>query len=292
MDFISGLLDDVLVHLLSFLDIKSAVRTSVLSKRWKYVWTRMMDLAFMKMDVKPEMHKFCKCMDTVIASNQAPYLKSFRVQYMGVDSHSADVDNWVNFAFQKKVHNLSLIFLSSHSRLGSPTIRFSNLHTSSLENIATALECLQLQYVSIDTALIDWVVSNCPNLEQLSLCGCKPISFVTSKKLVISCPKLKHLELSHCLKSLKYESIRISAPELSSIVLFELDPIQSVMFSYIDMASLDRVLDVDFCSIPSLTDASFGWLFCRHLFLQNLASASTFASQLERLAITWDEVSL
>lgn len=46
MDLISGLPGDVLVYLLSLVDIKTAGRTSVLSKSWRHVWTHLMDLDF------------------------------------------------------------------------------------------------------------------------------------------------------------------------------------------------------------------------------------------------------
>ncbi|XP_056689122.1 F-box/FBD/LRR-repeat protein At3g52680 isoform X2 [Spinacia oleracea] len=46
VDLISGLPDDILVYLLSFLEMKTAARTSLLSKRWSYIWTYLVHLDF------------------------------------------------------------------------------------------------------------------------------------------------------------------------------------------------------------------------------------------------------
>nr|GFA92774.1 F-box domain, cyclin-like protein [Tanacetum cinerariifolium] len=45
-DRISNLPDDIIHRILSFLDIKHAIQTSQLSRRWKHVWTSMQHLSF------------------------------------------------------------------------------------------------------------------------------------------------------------------------------------------------------------------------------------------------------
>lgn len=45
-DKLSMLSDDVIHHIMSFLDTRDAVKTSVLSKRWKFVWTSLPFLRF------------------------------------------------------------------------------------------------------------------------------------------------------------------------------------------------------------------------------------------------------
>jgi hypothetical protein len=44
-DIISGLTDSVLIHILSFLNTKQAVQTSILSKRWIFLWRSLPTLA-------------------------------------------------------------------------------------------------------------------------------------------------------------------------------------------------------------------------------------------------------
>lgn len=43
---ISKMPDDVLIHIISKLEAKDAVKTSVLSKRWRYLWTSIYKLKF------------------------------------------------------------------------------------------------------------------------------------------------------------------------------------------------------------------------------------------------------
>ncbi|KAL8485542.1 hypothetical protein ACS0TY_027728 [Phlomoides rotata] len=45
-DRISELRDAILLHILCSINIKEAVQTSILSKRWKNLWTSMPDLNF------------------------------------------------------------------------------------------------------------------------------------------------------------------------------------------------------------------------------------------------------
>ena len=51
IDRISQLPDDILHHILLFLPIKTVAKTSVLSKRWSYIWSTFPDLDFTDHDV-------------------------------------------------------------------------------------------------------------------------------------------------------------------------------------------------------------------------------------------------
>ncbi|KOM54985.1 hypothetical protein LR48_Vigan10g087700 [Vigna angularis] len=52
MDFLSELSDDVLLHIMHFMDTTTAVRTSLLSKRWNKVWKCLTTLCFKRSDFK------------------------------------------------------------------------------------------------------------------------------------------------------------------------------------------------------------------------------------------------
>ncbi|XP_022747533.1 FBD-associated F-box protein At5g56370-like isoform X5 [Durio zibethinus] len=45
-DLVSRLPDDILVHILSFLPTEDAIKTSILSKRWKYLWVSIPNFCF------------------------------------------------------------------------------------------------------------------------------------------------------------------------------------------------------------------------------------------------------
>ena len=70
-DRISTLSDDVIHEILSYLDARLAVQTSVLSKRWKLIWTTLPFLNFNEYNIhyKEELRSFiyCKFMNHVFA---------------------------------------------------------------------------------------------------------------------------------------------------------------------------------------------------------------------------------
>lgn len=46
IDRLGELPDSLLIHILSFLNVKEAGRTSVLSKRWEFLWAQLPRLLF------------------------------------------------------------------------------------------------------------------------------------------------------------------------------------------------------------------------------------------------------
>ncbi|KMS97958.1 hypothetical protein BVRB_4g097040 [Beta vulgaris subsp. vulgaris] len=282
LDLISGLPDDVLIFMLSLVDIKTAGRSSLLSKRWRHVWTHLMDLDFdnpettaIAMTLKytsyalPEMDNYVKCVNQVINANGAPYLNSFRIHFPLSIFYAAVINNWLKFSFSKEVRNLEINLEGGCSR-----IHFSNIFSTNPAMIVnTTLESLHLSSVSIDGPLLEWVVSNCVNLQRLSLHSCKTRSDIPSKhqKLVVSSLKLKYLEIFWCFRPLNIQALHIFAPNLTSFVFFE------------------SIIDVEYRNVTSLVDAAFGGPHCRHIF-RNLGILSGFSSQLEKLSIEWCQV--
>ncbi|RZC82035.1 hypothetical protein C5167_044611 [Papaver somniferum] len=69
-DRISQLPDSLLHHILSFLDIEHVARSSLLSKRWKYIWTSIPTLVFPSYHSKPpsssETNKFMEFVDRTL----------------------------------------------------------------------------------------------------------------------------------------------------------------------------------------------------------------------------------
>ncbi|KAL8482108.1 hypothetical protein ACS0TY_028313 [Phlomoides rotata] len=55
-DRISELGDAILLRILCSINIKEAVQTSILSKRWKNLWTSMPDLNFRSMAIQSGVH--------------------------------------------------------------------------------------------------------------------------------------------------------------------------------------------------------------------------------------------
>ncbi|KAK1349180.1 F-box domain-containing protein [Heracleum sosnowskyi] len=282
VDFISNLSDDLLVYVLFLVaDMKTAARTSLLSKRWTHVWTQLKYLHFDDLETsntlnctdyaRPEIDNFVDRVNRVIIANQAAYLDTFIIHFPVSSSYDADIHNWLKFAFGKEVRNLDLDF----GVAAFTSIHYSNVFSSNPALILnTTLTSFHLSSVTIKGPFLQWILNNCLNLQRLSLYLCRAwadndaASSKNHRKLVVSSLQLKHLEFIDSLKSLNIEVLCLSAPNLTSFIIYE------------------SKFDVECRSVPSFVDATFGCLYCYHIF-QDLDTLSGFSSQLEKLSIRW-----
>ncbi|XP_074374814.1 F-box/LRR-repeat protein 25-like [Apium graveolens] len=257
--------------------MKTVGRTCVLSKRWKHVWTYLADLDFNDPETccaqlnltcyaQPEMAKFGDRVNRVIIANRATYLDTFRIQFPLSTSYAAHIHNWLKFVFDKQVGNLDLDFKA----INHPTIDILNIYINPSLILNTTLKSLHLRSVTLKGPLLQWVLTNCLNLQRLSLHHCKASAVDDSstphQKLVVSSLQLKHLESFNSLKLLNINVLHLSAPNLTSFIFYESE------------------IHVEYLSVPSLVEATFGRLYSHHIF-HDLDSLSTFSSQLEKLSI-------
>ncbi|MFS7888328.1 putative F-box domain, leucine-rich repeat domain superfamily, F-box-like domain superfamily [Helianthus anomalus] len=253
-DRLSGLSDDLLLQILSCVCLKDAVRSSVLSPRWRYLWTSLPTLTLSPRDFKtiPNLSNFV----TRLLSrrdNQLP-LSSFnlflRVKHV---HHFVVAQRIINHAFSFNVDhvNINCLYGTHHDDLkprlvslpGSQTLKRLTLSrppcpcdeivlTSAQE--FSSLTTLHLRFVSF----YDGFLSVCPNLENLTLLGCK----VTGSDVSTIChPRLSNLTLEKSIAKsdligtrtinvvtpqlknltvLNYNGVlRVSAPELASLLV-------------------------------------------------------------------------
>jgi hypothetical protein len=112
-DLISNLPDEILCHILSFLQTKEADATTVLSKRWKYVWRSATTLRINAQVETLDSHSaFIHLVNSVLFSRHPVLpIKSFHLQvtynYLH-ESPSKNITNWVNFVVQRDVECLDL----------------------------------------------------------------------------------------------------------------------------------------------------------------------------------------
>jgi hypothetical protein len=117
-DTISTLPDEILCHILSFLQTKDADATTILSKRWKHLWRSVTTLRII--DVKVETlnshSAFIHFVNSVLFSRHPDFpIKTFHLQvtydYRQVFP-SKNITNWVNFVVQRDVECLDLDLIS------------------------------------------------------------------------------------------------------------------------------------------------------------------------------------
>lgn len=186
-DAFSELPDSLLIHILSFLDVKSAGITSVLSKRWKYLWAESPNLVFLGNEVTcwgtDHALNFASWVNRTIAIRQGNYLERFVVDLVS-ECSASDVDDWVEFSVKNNVKELVLsIYSPRNTSYTPPQVIYScsslttlNLLECSMTYEGTiAWQCLTsltLYGVMLNQHLVDEILSNCPLLNDLELRLC------------------------------------------------------------------------------------------------------------------------
>jgi hypothetical protein len=212
--------DEILVDILSRLSMPEAVRTSVLSRRWKPMWTYRSSC----LDFDNKFFSFCDDSDAddyiyeskvnrvnqILNAHNGTAIKEFRVQFCLDNRHQSDIDKWINFALHKRVEKLALqlgLMMVDHSDLSdiysfklNPNIDVSFLTSLRLDNL----------YVTGD--VIEHILTNCALLEELVV---RHSPSLIGVRVVVPCPKLNYLDISYC-NSLQYLDI-YSAPNLKSV---------------------------------------------------------------------------
>ncbi|AAG13047.1 Hypothetical protein [Arabidopsis thaliana] len=104
VDSISSLPDVILQENLSLIPTKFAIRTSVLSKRWRHVWSETPSLDFddcYKLDVD--------FIDKTLALYRARKIMTFDL-WITNGINLPYIDGWIKFAMSRNVENLFLSF--------------------------------------------------------------------------------------------------------------------------------------------------------------------------------------
>ncbi|CAD5330660.1 unnamed protein product [Arabidopsis thaliana] len=175
VDFISSLPDEILHHILANTPTKLAIRTSVLSKRWKHVWYETPSISIVCNRVDPD------SLNKTLSSYSTPKIKSFDVT-ISRDVTVPEIDTWINLALSRKAENVSLRF-TSHYRF-----RDTFFINSSLKQLS-----LTLVYCILNPkCVVSW-----SSLRNLSLNRCK-VSDDSIAKILSGCSLLESLTLNLC----------------------------------------------------------------------------------------------
>ncbi|GFP79974.1 putative F-box/LRR-repeat protein at5g02930 [Phtheirospermum japonicum] len=182
-DRLSALPDCLLIHILSYLGVKRAAITSVLSRRWQSLWAELPKLDFRESCTE----KTCNLLSWVhrtLVLRTGNYLDELHISMSYDDCFASDVNTWVEFAVRNKVKQLHM---ELHARTGVfytlPQVIYScsSMTRLWLQRCIVAPEKsiswkhlteLEIQDVELHEHVIQKILSGGPVLSRLYLSGC------------------------------------------------------------------------------------------------------------------------
>lgn len=257
LDRVSELPSNLIENILMRLPQKDAVRTSILSSKWKYKWLSLPQLVF----DYPCSHKLGISERTmlVIAVYQAlllhhrPLVKfSFSVSAM---ENYSDINHWLHFLSKNDIEDFTLrIWTGEHLKLPCHLYSFQQLRHLNLYNCAfkppptfkgfDRLVSLEFRKVLFAAERFGIFISNCPLLERLILEGC-PHFFC----LRVSAANLKYLSFHGTFDSISLKN----TPDLK-VVSITLNGMPEIA-KYFKDRKTSNLIDI-VSSIPAIENLS------------------------------------
>ncbi|KAL7104793.1 hypothetical protein ACP275_07G004700 [Erythranthe tilingii] len=170
-DRISGLPDEILCHILSFLPTKISVSTSVLSRRWKFQWAYVPSLSF-------ECGEKEDIIDKVFMLRKVDTIHTFRLTQDVVNCPDHQMEAWMTFATAHNLQNLELPYLFSvvvprcvFTCKTLIDLRLHNCEALIPKGNGVCLPCLKtLHLINTnydDDDTLQHLISGCPVLDEL-----------------------------------------------------------------------------------------------------------------------------
>lgn len=206
-DRIGNLPEQLIVSILERLPVQDAVKTSILSKKWRYRWTTMCTLVFYNQFSEKfakngafGRNGFIRIINHVLFFHQGPISKFvLHIPNVSLDGFQ-EIDQWVLFLSRNSVREFFLV--NSYRRYEVPSYLFS---------------CLELRKLHLDNCTLKPLLEfhKLPNLEYLYL---KNIDFGDNLGTrVIDLPRLKRLILFSCTNAYNFN---IKATKLQDLIVW------------------------------------------------------------------------
>ncbi|CAK7324958.1 unnamed protein product [Dovyalis caffra] len=251
---------DILLHILSFLPTLDTIRTSLISTKWKPLWSLVPSLNFSYVHFPPyksfstTRQFFSEFIDrTLIMRPQLP-LKKFRLEFIYEDRYGCHVDSWVRYAIKNDVLELDLdFFIDKSFHIGEPEARpnydfpFSALRNGKVRvlklcccdlTLPVNMESMNLwtmkdvyfdQIYMTDDVVLD-LFKACPNIEVLKFEDCYGM-----ENLRLCSEKLKRLDLLYFYTTERELYLELDCPNL---VWLNIDCVEVGQFCVKNLSSL------------------------------------------------------
>ncbi|KAK1384293.1 hypothetical protein POM88_022028 [Heracleum sosnowskyi] len=185
VDRISDLPDSLLLHILSFLPVKSAALTSSLSKRWLHLFMSLPILDFDDDDFSQKPTTFTKFVDYMLMTRTDNVILERFSLNCGAHVDADHVDSWL----WRPVKYYSVQVIKLYLAFTEPYKLPTEVYT------CTTLQVLSLSWnILIDVPEI----LSLPRLSILELCEVTLSSSHSFEKLLLNCPVLEQLLIQDC----------------------------------------------------------------------------------------------
>lgn len=224
VDIISKLPDNLIHEILSFIDTKYAVQTSVLSKRWKNIWVSLpyisVDWTSFKKDIIYDLgetlRKFLTFVDKVFEFHDDSDIQSIKLGCVILDAISVEALNrWILAAVNHNVKDLDIS--GSYLHDSAYEIPHQILNSISLKSLIIILlgDCFGGTNIILQKSM------SLPQLKTLWLAGIS-ISNLDLQRLFSSCPLMETLFMQKCdVQTSNQRNIIIDSHSLQRVRLFE-----------------------------------------------------------------------
>ncbi|XP_050208657.1 F-box/LRR-repeat protein At1g06630-like [Mercurialis annua] len=196
---LSNLPDAVLVHIISRLETKEAIRTSVLSKRWECLWASKYDFTFE--EGCNNRRSFRSIVDRAFAIGESSSINEFRLSCK-VGRDDSDIKTWICAAVKRRVQVVSIkldgVLVLPPCLLTCATLTSLCLNLSDTSSLPTSICLPALKLLELDSVLfladnsLHNLLSGCPVLEELIFSEC---CWLKLTSFSISATMLQHLEI-------------------------------------------------------------------------------------------------
>lgn len=239
IDRLSELPDVLRLHILSLLPLKSAIRTGVLSSRWRGLWahrwpdpsslffsSHSSSLIFPKLAAAAvvEEDAFVSSTNHCLAKRGRRRIDSFVLSFHQGQVLQSDLKQWLDYAAACSVEDFHLHVLPAEPVPASASLSRRNSNVNRRRNASSVsfhfpMESLLLTRLSLRGIHLSAANSASTRLEILTLHSVT-LSEAALRKVVAACPVLRCLDIRRC-KELRRIQISASGPHLRSLTVVD-----------------------------------------------------------------------
>ncbi|XP_039141321.1 F-box/FBD/LRR-repeat protein At1g13570-like [Dioscorea cayenensis subsp. rotundata] len=217
-DRISSLPSNIIGIILMDLPLKDAVRSSILSSKWRYEWSTIPQLVFDRHSFPlPSRHALGEIVDQVLFLHSGP-IEKFAFDGYTYDDSFTRVDRWLVYLSRNGLKELILNFCPTRLyQLPTTLFNCQALTFLELQDCEFILPCVSKGFINLATLVLkditisdeyfESLISNCPLLRKLVFSD-----FYGCSHLKVNAPNLKELFVNGFFEDIdprKYTIIRL-----------------------------------------------------------------------------------